>query len=128
MEVFKSHRVPEAMRKDQSVISSVSVLLLLSGIVLSGQSLLGATSTRRQKAAAAYHRAERLRVTLETGSNRSVAQYLKVVRAFELVYRMDPGYPQTPAALAAAAEVYEEIGRQFADDRYYSKSIAAYRF
>ncbi len=128
MEVFKSHRVPEAMRKDQSVISSVSVLLLLSGIVLSGQSLLGATSTRRQKAAAAYHRAERLRVTLETGSNRSVAQYLKVVRAFELVYRMDPGYPKTPAALAAAAEVYEEIGRQFADDRYYSKSIAAYRF
>src|SRR5579883_1642597 len=59
MEVFKSHRVPEAMRKDQSVISSVSVLLLLSGIVLSGQSLLGAPSTRSQKAAAAYHRAER---------------------------------------------------------------------
>ncbi|HLI33703.1 MAG TPA: N-acetylmuramoyl-L-alanine amidase [Terriglobia bacterium] len=116
------------MRKNRAAISSVSVVLLLGGIALSGWTSFGATPTRRQKAAAAYHRAERLRVTLETGSNRSVAQYMKVVRAFELVYRIDPGYPKTPAALAAAAEVYEEMGRRFADDRYYSKSIAAYRF
>ncbi len=128
MEDFERRRRRKAMRRNRAVISSVSVVLLLGGIALSGMASFGATPTRRQKAAAAYHRAERLRVTLETGSNRSVAQYMKVVRAFELVYRIDPGYPKTPAALAAAAEVYEEMGRRFADDRYYSKSIAAYRF
>src|SRR5579875_2110857 len=87
-----------------------------------------ATLPVRQRAEAAYRRAERLRVTIESQPQPSLASYIKVIRAFELVYRIDPGYPKTPAALADAAEVYEEMGRRFADDRYYSKSIAAYRF
>lgn len=84
--------------------------------------------SRREAAAAAFQRAGRLRVQLETHPNRSAEDYLRVVHAFELVYRTDPGYPKTPSALAAAAEVYEEMGRQFASDRYYSKAIETYQF
>jgi N-acetylmuramoyl-L-alanine amidase len=85
-------------------------------------------ASKRAVAATAYERAERLRVALETRPGASVASYLRVIRAFQLVYRTDPGYTKTPAALAAAAEVYQEMGRQFTSDRYYSKAIAAYQF
>ena len=82
----------------------------------------------RQRAKAAYRHAEQLRVRLESQSQPDLAGYTMVIRAFQLVYRMDPGYPKTPAALAAAAEIYQEMGRRFATDRYYSKAVEAYQF
>lgn len=82
----------------------------------------------RRAAAAAYSRAGRLRIALETHPNRSADDYLRVIQAFKAVYRTDPGYPKTPSALAAAAEVYQEMGRRFASDRYYSKAIETYQF
>ncbi|MGH9470695.1 MAG: N-acetylmuramoyl-L-alanine amidase [Terriglobia bacterium] len=96
-------------------------------LILACQSVYGA-HTRRQKAAIAWQSAIRMRVALETRPNRPAADYLRVVRAFQLVYRIDPGYPKTPAALAAAAEVYEEMGRQFTSDRYYSDAVEACQF
>lgn len=92
------------------------------------QSSPALAQSRREEASAAFQRAARLRVELETHRNRSMDDYLRVVHAFELVYRTDPGYPKTPSALAAAAEVYEEMGRQFVADRYYSKAIETYQF
>ncbi|MGH9401515.1 MAG: N-acetylmuramoyl-L-alanine amidase [Terriglobia bacterium] len=92
------------------------------------QAAMASTASRREAAAAAYQRAGRLRVALETHPNRSVEDYLRVVQAFELVYRTDPGYPKTPSALAAAAEVYQEMGRHFTSDRYDSKAIETYQF
>ncbi|MGH9434945.1 MAG: N-acetylmuramoyl-L-alanine amidase [Terriglobia bacterium] len=92
-----------------------------------GQDTQGAPS-RRTRAASAYRRAERMRTALESHPGQPAASYQRVVRAFQIVYRTDPGSPSTPAALAAAAQVYEEMGRQFISDRYYSKAIDAYQF
>ncbi len=79
-------------------------------------------------AAVAYQRAQRLRAALGRRSNPPAGACLEVVRTYQLVYRKDPGYRNTPAALAAAAEVYQEMGRRFASDRDDSKAIAAYQF
>lgn len=87
-----------------------------------------AVAAKRDRAAAAYRRAHELGLRLETRLGEPAGNYLRVVHAFELVYRIDPGYTKTPAALAAAAGVYREMGRQFASDRYYSKSIQEYQF
>src|SRR5487761_177870 len=106
----------------------IARLLYAAGMGLVACGALAATLPVRQRAEAAYHRAEQLRVALESHSQPALAGYVKVIRAFELVYRIDPGYPETPAALAAAAEVYQEIGRRFANDRYYSQAIESYCF
>jgi N-acetylmuramoyl-L-alanine amidase len=64
-------------------------------------------------------RAEHLRTRLD---------YEKVIRAFQGVYRTNPAYPKTPAALAASGELYREMGRQFGENNDYEASIKAYRF
>lgn len=92
------------------------------------QGARASTASRREAAAAAYRTASRLRIALETHPLRSTDDYLRVIHAFKAVYRADPGYSKTPSALAAAAEVYQEMGRRFASDRYYSKAIEMYQF
>lgn len=87
-----------------------------------------AQASRRTRATTAYQRAQRLRAALESQPGSPAASYERVVRAFQLVYRIDPGCPKTPAALSAAAQVYEEMGQHFASDRYHSKAIQAYQF
>src|SRR5258708_828485 len=82
------------------------------------------------RARLAYERAVRMRTSLESRAEhvRLRADYEKLIRAFQTVYRFDPAYRKAPSALAAAAEVYEEMGREFASDSYYAASIKAYRF
>lgn len=87
-----------------------------------------AQPSRRARATAQYHRAQQLRVALAAHTGSPAASYERVVRAFQLVYRIDPGCPKTPAALSAAAQIYEEMGQHFASDRYHSKAIEAYQF
>ncbi|HEY6293780.1 MAG TPA: N-acetylmuramoyl-L-alanine amidase [Terriglobia bacterium] len=60
--------------------------------------------------------------------SRPLKDYLKLLRAFDLVYRTDPGYPKTPRAIADEAEIYCEMGKVFATDRYYESAVAAYQF
>lgn len=113
------------LRRQTSILS----LFLGTGLVLCLWHPLGAaTLSRRERAAVRYRKAQRLRVALESHSPRTLAEYERVLHAFQLVYRTDPGYPETPFALAAVADVYQEMGRQFASDRYYSKAIEACRF
>lgn len=107
---------------------SLRAALCAGALLLTCAGTQAAALTKRQRAAAAWQKAIRIRVALETRPNRPPADYLRAVRAFQLVYRIDPGYPKTPAALAAAAEVYEEMGRQFTSDRYYSEAIEACQF
>ncbi len=89
---------------------------------------LSASLSVRQRAAAAYRRAVQLRVALESRSQPPMVAYKRAIDAFRLVYRIDPAYPKTPASLAAAAEIYQEMGRRFADDRYYAQAIKAFQF
>ena len=58
---------------------------------------------------------------------RPVSQYLKLIRRFQEVYRIDPSYRGSPAALADAAKLYQQVGRQFSDQRYFEASIKTYQ-
>jgi N-acetylmuramoyl-L-alanine amidase len=107
---------------------AIRYLLFLGALAILCQSLAASVEPKWKSAALAYYKAQRLRATLERRSSPSLAAYLSVVRAYQLVYRKDPQYRNTPAALRAAAEVYTKAGREFANDRYYSKAIDAYRF
>jgi len=104
-------------------------LLLLLAILISSGILLSA-SDKRDRAEAAYQRALALQNSLE-GSKpeaRSPKDYEKVLRAFDVVYRIDPGYPKTPAAITAEAATYRAMGEAFASDRYYESAVGTYQF
>jgi len=61
-------------------------------------------------------------------SERTRANYEKVIRDFRAVYRLDPTLGRTPLALRNVAELYREMGRRFADAGYFQTSIGAYQF
>ncbi|HEV2177755.1 MAG TPA: N-acetylmuramoyl-L-alanine amidase [Terriglobia bacterium] len=105
----------------------MAVALLVALVV---PSLSLASASKRAQAQGAYRRAVRMRVELEARpeGGRPLKDYQKLIRSFQLVYQLDPAYVKTPAALAGAAELYEEMGRQFSDDRYYSAAVKAYQF
>src|SRR5208283_1891012 len=88
------------------------------------------TPARRQRAIAAYEKAQQMHATLEAHpeSKRSKEEYKKVIDAYMDVYRLNPAYSRTPAALAAVAEVYQEMGREFSSDSYFLESIKSYHF
>src|SRR6266705_2165197 len=98
-------------------------VLFLSALLLPS---LSAAATRRQaKAIETYQSALRMRAALEGRPPyaRPVSQYLKLIRRFQEVYRIDPSYRGSPAALADAAKLYQQVGRQFSDQRYFDASI-----
>lgn len=103
-------------------------ILLLVAVPALCEIIAASTGPKWVSAEMAYYRAQRLRKSLNRRSSRSVLAYLRVVRAYELVYSHDPQYRNAPLALASAAEVYREAGRHFANDRYYAKAIESYRF
>ena len=104
--------------------------LLLAGLLaLSLPAFPTVSPAQRQRATAALANAQRLRTTLESQpeSRRNKADYRKVIKAFQEVYRLNPAYSKTPSAIAAIGELYEEMGRLFASDSYYLESVKTYR-
>src|SRR5579863_6377164 len=91
---------------------------------------LASSSGAHKKAAAGYERAVRMRAELEARPqrSRSLEDYRKLILAFQTVYQTDVAYQKSPAALADAAQLEEEMGWQFGDKRYYVASIEGYRF
>jgi N-acetylmuramoyl-L-alanine amidase len=79
---------------------------------------------------AAYEQAVKLRAELQAkpDKQRTKADYLKVINTFRSVYRASPHYTYTPVALRAVAELYEEMGRCFSDEKYFREAIKAYEF
>src|SRR5271157_3176245 len=88
------------------------------------------TPARRQRAIAAYEKAQQMHATLEAHpeSKRSKEEYKKVIDAYTDVYNLNPASSKGPAALTAVAELYQEMGRAFSSDSYFLESIKAYRF
>ena len=88
------------------------------------------TASKTARAQAAYLKAARLyqRLKATPPLQRTGEEYKRVVLGFEQVYRIDPAYVKAPAALAAAARTYEEMGQTYADDQFYSRAISSYQF
>ncbi len=113
-----------------SPIRTGFTLLLASLLASPSLAFPAVSASRRAQAIAAYERGVRMRTTLESQphSARRKADYEKVVRVFQEVYRLNPAYSKAPAALAAVGELQEEMGRQFSSDRYYLDAVRTYQF
>ena len=104
---------------------------LLAGFLLfSAISFTATSEAQREQAIATFERAERLRTTLESQpeTDRSKSDYLKLIRTYHEVYRLNPHYSKAPVALASKAELYREMGRVFSDDKYLQDAVQAYKF
>ncbi|HMD85932.1 MAG TPA: N-acetylmuramoyl-L-alanine amidase [Terriglobia bacterium] len=105
--------------------------LFLAGLTLSAAAAFATvTPARRQRAIAAFEKAQQMRDALEAQpeSKRHKEDFKKVIDAFYVVYLQNPAYSKTPVALTAIAELYREMGRQFSSDSYFLESIKSYRF
>ncbi len=105
------------------------IRLALAGIlILINIGAARAALSESAAAATAYRRAVRLRAALDAHPSASAAAYLRVIRAYQLVYRKDPDYSRTPDAYLAVGEIYASAGRRFANDSFSGRAIEAYRF
>ena len=104
-------------------------MLLAAFTLFAGIAAATEAPSRRQRAVAAYEKAQQLHASLEARSagNRTKTEYLKVIDAYMEAYRQSPGYSKSPAALTATAELYREMGRTFSSDSYYLEAIKTYR-
>jgi N-acetylmuramoyl-L-alanine amidase len=105
--------------------------LILAGLTLVAAAASATVSpAQRQLAIAAYDKAQQMHTALEAHpeSKRKKEDYKKVIDAYTEVYRQNPAYTKTPAALTAIAELYREMGREFSSDSYFLEAIKSYRF
>jgi N-acetylmuramoyl-L-alanine amidase len=115
-------------RRPRVVPEACCVVLALAALTRLAPALRA--SSKRERAAEAYERALEIQARLEAKplESRSFKDYKKLLKAFDLVYRIDPGYPKTPSALTAEAITYQEMARAFSSDRYCESAIEMYQF
>ncbi len=108
---------------------------MLLGAVVSVGSIptLNATTTnlnRRQRAKAAFEKAEQLRAGLDGRpiTSRKVADYDRVIHAYRLVCDISPASSYTDDALLAVAELHNQMGGDLKKPEYYRKAIRDYEF
>ncbi len=107
------------------------VALFLAGLSLCAAAAFSTVSpARRQRAIAAFEKAQQMRDALEAQpeSKRHQEDYKKVIHAYYEVYLQNPAYSKTPVALTAIAELYREMGREYSTDSYFLEAIQSYRF
>jgi N-acetylmuramoyl-L-alanine amidase len=105
--------------------------MILAGLALFAAAASAAVpSERRENAVAAYEKAQQMRATLEARpeGKRPKEEYKKVIDAYFEVYRLDPAYSKAPVALAAVAEINQEMGHEFSSDAYFLEAIKSFRF
>ena len=105
-------------------------LLVAALVMLAWQPSAAHAASKRERASQAYERAVQMRAAFDarSGKSHTAKDYLKLVRAFDLVYRTDPAYSNTPAAIAAEAALYREMGGVFSSRSYYESAAASYQF
>jgi N-acetylmuramoyl-L-alanine amidase len=107
-----------------------SALLLASLLAFPLISLSSPELSRRAQAERAFDRAVAMREKLadQPQDDRKISDYRVLILAFHSVYRLDPSYGKTPAALEDIAELYREMARVFSESRYFDESLKAYQF
>jgi N-acetylmuramoyl-L-alanine amidase len=106
------------------------MLLLVALALCAAAAFASITPARRQQAIEAFNKAEKMRAALEAQpeDKRRKEDYKQVIDAYYEVARLNPAYAKTPVALAAIAELYRQMGREFSSDSYFLESIKTYRF
>lgn len=79
---------------------------------------------------AAFARAEHLRARLERepASERTRAEYERVLDAYRAIYHRDPAAAKADASIVAVAELLTEEGHAFRDEKSYRDAIGQYEF
>jgi len=86
-------------------------------------------ASRRAAAEGQFERAEALRATLETKTERerSLREYEALVSAYRRVYLITPSAVQVPLAIKNVADLYRRMGEQF-EPRYFEVAIRTYEY
>jgi N-acetylmuramoyl-L-alanine amidase len=105
-------------------VSAVAIMLLLASAV--------PVHARKSSswANAQFAAANRLQQSLEARPvpERTRRDYQRVIAAYQRVYNEAPTAPKADPSVAAAAQLLEEMGRQFKDDEVLRSAIAQYQF
>ncbi len=118
------------MRLDDPQLRHWTSLLLVGLLAVPAISYSSIPPAQRERAVATFERAQRMRTTLESQpeGKRSKSDYLQLIRTYHEVYRLNPHYSKAPMALAAKADLYEQMGRVFSEEKYFQIAVEAYRF
>ncbi|MDD5543375.1 MAG: N-acetylmuramoyl-L-alanine amidase [Acidobacteriia bacterium] len=89
-----------------------------------------AASTKKQRAKAAFNKAEQLRAALDGSplANRKVADYENAARVYWSVYSIYPASAYAPNALLAIAEIHTQMGGDLKRPSSYRKAVKDYEF
>ncbi len=89
----------------------------------------GDSSVRREAASSQFARAEELRGLLNSKapSQRTLAEYKKVVAGYQRVYMITPHAAEVPEALFAVGELNAEMGDRFGRN-YYQTAVDTYAY
>lgn len=108
-------------------------LCLLTGALICGASPARAedvpAAARRAEADEQFARAEAMRATLETKSERqrSLQDYLQLVAAYRHVYLITPRAPEVTGAIKEVGDLYRQMGDQF-EPKYFASAVETYQF
>lgn len=86
-------------------------------------------SSLRETAEAQFDRAQKQRATLESTpvSQRTLEQYLQVVKAYRRVYLVTPSAKDVPFSIFTVGNLYREMGNRF-DPKYFQSAVDSYQF
>jgi N-acetylmuramoyl-L-alanine amidase len=128
---------PQASQNLRALRASAARALCLSLTIIFALGFIGAApaaaqedyASRRASAEGQFERAEALRATLETKTERqrSMQDYENLVSAYRRVYLITPSAVQVPSAIKNVADLYRRMGEQF-ESRYFASAIETYQF
>lgn len=123
---------PGRARPRRSPLSAVAAGVLLACVFAPAVPTADAARSRAQRVRMAklrFEQANRLRADLggTPANKRQEKEYLRAVYLYRRVYDMAPFRGLAADALARAAEVYHDMGKQF-DRKYWFKAIETYQF
>ena len=116
------HRLHLAQHAALSIVGIALLLFVCAPAALAGFG--DAETAARDQFATAVRMRTMLEGYLE--KDRSLADYAKTLDAYQQVYTLSARADETPPALIAEAELYEEMGRLF-DPKYYDVALKTYR-
>jgi N-acetylmuramoyl-L-alanine amidase len=102
---------------------------LTLAILFCGGALRADTSTPREKAKEQFDKAQKDRAALEVvpEQQRTLDQYLQLVKSYHRVSAFTPGAPEVPFSLLIVGDLYREMGNRF-DRKYFQYAVDTYQF
>ncbi|HUK30596.1 MAG TPA: N-acetylmuramoyl-L-alanine amidase [Candidatus Acidoferrum sp.] len=106
----------------------VCVALALAILFCAG-GLRADTATPREKAKEQFDKAQKDRAALEVmpEQQRTLDQYLQLVKSYHRVSAFTPGAPEVPFSLLIVGDLYREMGNRF-DPKYFRYAVDTYQF